>query len=111
MHHAPVAHHGRNGVFKYQLLLAIVFQQHRIFVEGPDFTGKLHAAYQVNRDRGFVLTNGVQKRILNILCRLVLHVPISCSLLEGLDATSRALKNNEAGAAPATPESLNPAMC
>jgi hypothetical protein len=73
-------------VFENQLLLAIVFQQHRIFVEGPDFSGELDAADQVNRDWGLVLANGVQKCVLDILCRLVLHVPISCSLLEGLDA-------------------------
>src|SRR5581483_8182077 len=68
------------GVFENQLLLAIVFQQHGILIEGPDFSSELDAADQINRDGGFVLPNRVQKGVLNILCRLVLHVPISCFL-------------------------------
>jgi hypothetical protein len=65
-------------VFEDQLLLAVVFKQHRVLIEGADLSGQLDAADQVNRDRSLVFANGIQEGVLNILCRLVLHVPISC---------------------------------
>jgi hypothetical protein len=79
--HAPVAHHGRNGVLEDQLLLVVVFQQHRILVERADLPGQLDAADQINRDGGLVLADRVQECVLNVLCRLGLHMPISCFLL------------------------------
>jgi hypothetical protein len=71
-------------VFEDQLLLAIVFQKNGILVEGTDLTGELDAADQINRNGGLVLANRIQKSVLNILCRLVLHMPISYFLLLGL---------------------------
>jgi hypothetical protein len=65
-------------VLEDKLFLAVVFQEHGILIEGPDLTRQLDAAYQVNGNGGFVLAHRVQKCILNVLCRLVLHVPISC---------------------------------
>jgi hypothetical protein len=64
-------------VLEDQLLLAIVLQQHRILVERADLSGELHPANQLNRNRGLVFANSVQKRVLNVLCRLVIHEPIS----------------------------------
>src|ERR1700728_4578283 len=61
-----------------QLLLAVVLQQHRILVKRADLSGQLDAADQVDRDGSFVLADRVQEGVLNVLCRLVLHVPISC---------------------------------
>jgi hypothetical protein len=112
MHHAPVAYHGRNRVLEDQLLLAVVFEQHGIFVEGPDLSGELDAANQINRDRGFVLADGVQEGILNVLCRLVLHVPISFISLMGLDVALLHLRENAktAGTASETLKPSNPAM-
>jgi hypothetical protein len=65
-------------VFKDKLFLAVVLEEHGILIEGPDLSRQLYAADQVYGDRGFVLPHRVQKGILNVLCRLVLHVPISC---------------------------------
>src|SRR5579863_953736 len=75
--HAPIADHGGNGVLEDQLLLAVVFKKHGILVEGPNFSGELDAADQVNGDGGLVLANRIQEGVLNILCRLILHLPIS----------------------------------
>src|ERR1035438_6771530 len=77
MKHTPVTHHSRNGVFEDQLLLAVVFQKHGIFVEGPYLSGELDAADQIYGDRGLVLANRIQECVLNVLCRLVFHMPIS----------------------------------
>jgi hypothetical protein len=71
--YASVAYHGRDGVLEDQLLLAIVLQENRVLVEGPNFSGQLNAADKVNGDGGFVFPNRIQERILNILCRLVFH--------------------------------------
>jgi hypothetical protein len=65
-----------------QLLLAIVLQKYGIFVERPDLSGELNTADQINRDGGLVLADRVQVRVLNVLCRLVFHVPISYFLWE-----------------------------
>jgi hypothetical protein len=73
MEHAPVAHHCRNSVLENQLLLTVVFEEHGILIEGPDLAGKLDAADQVNRNGGFVLANGIQEGVLNVLCRLIFH--------------------------------------
>jgi hypothetical protein len=74
---ASIADHSRYRVLEDQLLLAVVLQQDRVLIEGPDFTGEFDAANQVNGDWSFVLPNRIQESVLNILCRLVFHVPIS----------------------------------
>src|SRR6202040_273732 len=76
-----IAHNCRDRVLKDQLLLAVVFQQHRILVERSYFPSELNAADQINGDGGLVLADRVQEGVLNVLCRLVIHVPISCSLV------------------------------
>src|ERR1700691_5511854 len=68
-------------MFEDQLLLAVILQQHRILIKRPDLSSQLNSADQVNRDGSFVLPDGVQECVLNILCRLVIHVPISIFLL------------------------------
>src|SRR5579871_5217531 len=78
--HAAVAHHSRDSVLEDELLLAVVFEEHGIFIEGADFTRQFDAADQINGDRGLVFANRIQEGVLNVLCRLVLHVPISCFL-------------------------------
>src|ERR1700722_2979231 len=81
VHHASVAHHGRDRMLEDQLLLAVVFQQHRILVKRPDLSSQLDTADQINGDGGLVLADSVQECVLNVLCRLVVHVPISCFLI------------------------------
>src|SRR5579864_8055218 len=72
MHHLA-HHHGGNGVFKDQLLLVVCLEHDRILVEGPNTARQLHSAQQINSNERFVFTSGVQKRILNVLRRLVVH--------------------------------------
>src|SRR5579859_2407688 len=81
VHDASIAHNCRDRVLEDQLLLAVVFQQHGILVERSYFSSELYAADQINGDGGLVLADRVQEGVLNVLCRLVIHVPISCSLL------------------------------
>jgi len=112
VHDTAVAYHGRNGVLEDQLLLTIVFEQHGVLVERADLPGKLDAADQINRDWGLVFADSVQESVLNILCRLVLHMPISCSLNGLLDAeTAKSIWiDKSAGTAPEAPEPSIPAM-
>ena len=70
MHSGASGNHSRDRVLEDQLLLRVVFQQHRILVEGADFPCQLDAADQVNRNGAFVLSDRIQESILNILCRL-----------------------------------------
>jgi hypothetical protein len=70
---ASVADYRRYRVFEDQLLLAVVLQENRVLIKGPDFAGQLDAADEVNGDWGFVLPNSIQESVLNILCRLVFH--------------------------------------
>src|SRR6266567_4865230 len=70
---ATVADYSRYRVFEDQLLLAVVLQENRVLIEGPNFTCKLDATDQVNGDWSFVLPNRIQESVLNILCRLVFH--------------------------------------
>jgi hypothetical protein len=82
-------------VLEDQLLLAVVLKQHGILVKRPDFPGQLDPADKIDRNRSLILPNCIQERVLNILCRLVFHVPISCFLSDGLDAqTTHASKIN-----------------
>src|ERR1700677_3453627 len=60
-----------------QLLLAIVFKQHGVLVERAYFACEFDPADQVYRDRGLVFADRIKKRVLNVLCRLIVHVPIS----------------------------------
>jgi hypothetical protein len=74
---ASIADYRRYRVFEDQLLLAVVLQEYRVLIEGPNFPREFDPADKVNGDWGFVLPNRIQESILNILCRLVFHVPIS----------------------------------
>ena len=60
-----------------QLLLAVVFQQHGILVKGAYFACEFDSADQVYRDRSLIFADRIKKRVLNVLCRLIVHVPIS----------------------------------
>src|SRR5450631_307666 len=60
-----------------QLLLAVVFEQLRILVERAYFACEFNSADQVYRDRSLIFADRVEKRVLNVLCRLIVHVPIS----------------------------------
>ena len=64
-------------MFENELLLRIILKQNGILVEGTYLAGQLYAADQVDGDRAFVLADRIQERILNILCRLGIHGPIS----------------------------------
>src|ERR1700733_7722314 len=75
--HRPRAYHRRDGMLEDQLLLAIVFKQHGVLVERAYFACEFDPADQVYRDRGLVFADRIKKRVLNVLCRLIVHVPIS----------------------------------
>ncbi len=60
-------------MFEDQLLLAVVFQQYRIFIERPDLACELDSADEVDGDRTLIFSHGVKKSILNVLCRLLFH--------------------------------------
>jgi hypothetical protein len=62
-----------------QLLLAIVFKQHGVLVERPYFACEFNSADQVYRDRSLIFPDRIEKRVLDVLCRLIVHVPISNS--------------------------------
>jgi dTDP-4-amino-4,6-dideoxygalactose transaminase len=64
-----------------QLLLAVVFKQHGILVERAYFACEFNSADQVYRDRSLIFADRIKKRVLNVLCRLIVHVPISQFLL------------------------------
>jgi hypothetical protein len=60
-----------------QLLLAVVLKQHRILVKRAYFACEFDSADQVYRDRSLIFADRIKKRVLNVLCRLIVHVPIS----------------------------------
>src|SRR3984957_17680197 len=60
-----------------QLFLAVVFKQHGILVKGAYFACEFNSADQVYRDRSLIFADRIKKRVLNVLCRLIVHVPIS----------------------------------
>jgi len=60
-----------------QLFLRVVFEQNRVFIKGTNLACQLDAANKVDGDGAFVLADRIQERILNILCRLGIHGPIS----------------------------------
>src|ERR1700733_9454909 len=62
-----------------QLLLAVVFKQHGVLVERAYFACEFDSADQVYRDRSLIFTDRIEKRVLDVLCRLIVHVPISNS--------------------------------
>ena len=64
-------------MLKDELFLVVGLQHHRILVERPNPARQLDPADQVNGDGGFLFAGGVQKRILDVLRRLVIHLPIS----------------------------------
>jgi hypothetical protein len=70
---ASITDYRRYRVFEDQLLLAVVFQEDRVLIEGPNLPRELDPADKVNGDWGFVLPYRIQESILNILCRLVFH--------------------------------------
>src|SRR5271168_2184046 len=74
-----------------QLLLAVVFEQHRILVKRAYFACEFNSADQVYRDRSLIFADRIKKRVLNVLCRLIVHVPIS-HFYDGLIALWKMLK-------------------
>src|ERR1700724_2109037 len=97
-----------------QLLLAIVFKQHGVLVERAYFACEFDPADQVYRDRSLIFADRIKKRVLNVLCRLIVHVPISHFLMssyvmenaQALAATATSDSEPEVGSSPAT-ESLH----
>ncbi len=63
----PHRHHGRDRVLVDELGLAVAAQQHAEIVEPGDIALKLDAIDQEDRDRGFALADGIEKRVLKIL--------------------------------------------
>jgi hypothetical protein len=60
-----------------QLLLTVVLKQYGIFIKRAYFACEFDSADQVYRDRSFVFADRIEKRVLDVLCRLIVHVPIS----------------------------------
>src|ERR1700728_4023450 len=60
-----------------QLFLTIVFKQHGVLVERAYFACEFDSADQVYRDRSLIFADRIEKRVLDVLCRLIVHVPIS----------------------------------
>src|SRR5215468_6231108 len=60
-----------------QLLLIVGLQHHRILVERPDPARQLHPTQQIDRDVELFFAGRVEEGILDILRRLVFHLPIS----------------------------------
>jgi hypothetical protein len=79
MQHGSVAHDGGDGMLENQLLLAVVLKQHGVLVKRANFACEFDSADQVYRNRSFVFADRIEKRVLDVLCRLIVHVPISCS--------------------------------
>ena len=52
-------------------------KQHGVFVEGTDLSRQFDSADEIDRDRSLVFADRIKKRVLNVLCRLVFHAPIS----------------------------------
>src|SRR5271154_78275 len=74
-----------------QLLLAVVFKQHGVLVERAYFACEFNSADQVYRNRSLIFADRIEKRVLDVLCRLIVHVPISNSY-EGQSALWKMLK-------------------
>jgi hypothetical protein len=77
MQYRPRAYHRRDGMLENQLLLTVVFKQYGIFVKRAYFACEFDSADQVYRDRSFIFADRIEKRVLDVLCRLIVHVPIS----------------------------------
>jgi hypothetical protein len=77
--HRPGAHNRRDGMLEDQLFLTVVLKQDGIFVKGAYFACEFDSADQVYRDRSLIFPDRIEKRVLNVLCRLIIHVPISLS--------------------------------
>src|ERR1700756_2559949 len=92
MQHGAGTDHGRDRVFKNQLFLAVVLQKYGVLIKGTDLARQLYSADKVDRNGSFILTDRVKKRVLDVLCRLVVHVPISCSFFSAWDSTTATLK-------------------
>jgi hypothetical protein len=71
------ADHRGDCVLKDQLFLRVVLEQNRVFIEGTYLACQLDSADKVDGDGAFVLADRIQERILNVLCRLGIHGPIS----------------------------------
>src|SRR5215470_11638145 len=65
-----------------QLLLIVGLQHHRILVERPDPARQLHPTQQIDRDVALFFAGRVEEGILDVLRRLVLHLPISLPKLD-----------------------------
>src|SRR3954471_17894558 len=66
--------HRGNSVLEDQLFLIVGLEHDRIFIERPDAARQLPSAHQVNRDDGFFFACRIEKRVLDVLCRLVFHL-------------------------------------
>jgi hypothetical protein len=53
-------------MLEYQLLLAIVFKQHRILIERAYFACEFNSADQVYRDRSLIFADRIEKRVLDV---------------------------------------------
>ena len=73
---APGDHHGGNGMLENQLFLIVRFQHHGVFIERTNAPRKLHSAEQINGDMQLVFACRVEERILYVLRRLIVHLPI-----------------------------------
>ena len=72
--------HGGNGVLEDQLFLIVGLKHDGILVERTNASGQLDAAQQIDGDIQPFLAGGVEKRILNVLCRLAVHANLLSSL-------------------------------
>src|SRR5271155_3115418 len=89
--HRARAYHRRDGMLENQLFLTVVFKQHGVLVERAYFACEFDSADQVYRDRSLIFADRIKKRVLNVLCRLIVHVPIS-HFYDGLNALWKMLK-------------------
>jgi hypothetical protein len=71
------AYHRGDCVLEDQLFLRVVLEQYRILIEGTYLACQLYTADEVDGDGAFVLADRIQEGILNVLCRLGIHGPIS----------------------------------
>ena len=69
-------HYRRNRMLEDELFLIVRFQYDGIFVKRTNTARKLDAAEQVNGDLRLVFAGSIEERVLNVLCRLVFHLPI-----------------------------------
>src|SRR5579864_5706544 len=63
-----------------QLFLIVGLQHDRIFVERTDSARQLDPTQQVDRDVELFFAGRVEERVLDVLRRLVFHLPISLPL-------------------------------